>query len=90
MKGVAIDAIFLIVVIGMLIGASLLIYAIWVENQKNVATEISCKLKIQVYCNKLVAGENPKWDELEPREGCEKYGIEAPPTLEECKSQGLT
>jgi hypothetical protein len=77
-------AIFVLVVIGMMLTASLVIFWRWMDLQGQEANEFYCKIKQKNYCAALLQGENPNWDEINPKTGCEKFGI-AKPTLEECK-----
>jgi hypothetical protein len=77
-------AIFVLVVIGMMLTASLVIFWRWMNLQGQEANEFYCKIKQKNYCSALINGENPNWDDIAPKTGCEKFGI-ARPTLDECK-----
>lgn len=83
MKGViATDVIFLLVVIGLMVGAGLIIFWKWFEVTQ--VSEATCRLKQQNYCSELIAGKEPKWDEIPPKTGCEKFGI-MEPSEEDCR-----
>ena len=79
------DLIFIIVVIGLIVGASMVIFWRWMQTQEKVANEYNCKLKLQSYCEALINGEKPKWNKIPPKEGCEDYGV-AEPNEKECRS----
>lgn len=64
--------------------AGLVIFWKWFEIQKNEANEFRCKIKQRSYCSSLIQGENPNWEEIEPKSGCEKFEI-VKPSVEECK-----
>ena len=82
-KGVSSTVIFVLVVIGLIVASSLIIFWRWLSFQGEV-NEFYCKIKQKSYCSSLINGENPNWDEISPKKGCEKFGI-TKPTLEECK-----
>ncbi len=84
MRGVTSTTIFILVVTGLIVASGLLIFWRWMEFNKSSASELSCKLKQQSYCIALKNKENPNWDEIEPKSGCERFGI-VKPTEEECK-----
>lgn len=76
-------AIFVMVAIGMFLVASLVIFWKWLK--MNVEpNEFTCKIKQRSYCESLIKGENPNWEEISPKTGCERFGI-ARPSEEECK-----
>ena len=83
MKGVSSTAIFVLVAIGILVIAGLIVFWQFLKQNPTV-NEFTCKIKQSSYCSSLINGENPNWDEIVPKTGCEKIGI-AKPTLEECK-----
>jgi hypothetical protein len=85
MKAFATDAIFVVVVIGLMIGAALLLYWKWVSLQPGIADEVHCRIKLQSYCNELLAGKQPSWNDLEPKTGCEKFNVYEP-TKQQCES----
>jgi len=80
---IATDVVFILVVMGLMIGASLIIFWKWVASEEERASERACRLKQYNYCVDLINGKNPNWDEIPPKEGCEKYV--SIPTEEECK-----
>jgi len=84
MKALATDAIFVIVVIGLMVGAGLVIFWKWLDIQNIQANEMSCRLKQQAYCNDWISDQKWNWDEKEPK-NCEQFGIGPPPSKEECK-----
>lgn len=83
-SGVSSTAIFVMVVIGLMFLAGLVIFWRWLDLQKREANEFACKVKQRSYCLALIKGENPNWEEIEPKEGCEKFEI-VKPGIEECK-----
>jgi len=83
MRGVSTEAIFVIVVLGMIIMAGIVVFWRWISSQKE-ASEASCKAKQLSYCISLVNNENVEWENIAPKEGCEKFGI-SKPTKEECQ-----
>lgn len=80
---IATDVVFILIVIGLIVGAGLVIFWKWLDFLNIQANEISCRMKQSNYCMDLIAGKNPNWDDIPPKEGCEKYVTQ--PTLEECK-----
>jgi hypothetical protein len=84
MKGVTSSVIFILVVIGLIVVAGLMIFWKWMGFQSATANELSCRLKQRSYCNSLINNENPNWDELAPKTGCDQYGI-VKPTEDECR-----
>jgi hypothetical protein len=84
MKAFATDAIFVIVVIGLLVSAGLIIFWKWLDMQNMQANQISCKLKQQAYCNDWINGKKWNWDDKEPK-NCDKFNIYPPASEEECK-----
>jgi len=85
MEGVAANVIFIFLTIGMLIFVALLIFWRWMDIQNMAATETSCKNKQISYCIALLNKENPNWEDINPKTGCEKIGI-TKPSEDECKS----
>ncbi|MEM5815069.1 MAG: hypothetical protein QXD89_01095 [Candidatus Aenigmatarchaeota archaeon] len=83
MKGVSTSAIFVIVVLGMIIMAGIIVFWRWFSSQKEVS-EMGCKAKQLNYCISLINNENIDWDHINPKEGCEKFGI-VKPSKEECE-----
>jgi hypothetical protein len=81
---IATDVIFIIVLIGLFVGAGMIIFWKWYANQKMIANEVNCRLKQQSYCLDVINGKQPNWDDVPPKSGCETYKI-FPPTEEECK-----
>lgn len=83
MKMVSSTAIFVMVVIGMFLTAALVIFWKWLKFNIE-PNEFTCKIKQRSYCESLTKGENPNWDEISPKTGCEKFEI-TKPSEEECK-----
>jgi hypothetical protein len=84
MKGViATDVIFIVVVIGLIIVASLIVFWKWLDLQNMQANQWNCRMKLMNYCSDLIRGRQTNWDDISPKEGCEKYV--AKPSLEDCK-----
>lgn len=83
---IATDVIFIIVFIGLVVGASLVIFWKWYANQNMMANEFACKIKQQNYCIDLIKGKQTNWNEIPPKEGCEKFNVYEP-SVEECQKQ---
>lgn len=84
MRAVSAAVIFILVVLGLMIGSGLIIFWKWMRYQTSSVSELACKLKQRSYCIDLINKESPNWDEIEPKSGCEKFGI-VKPTEQECK-----
>ena len=84
-KGITWQAIFLIVIIGLSLTATAVVLWQFLSQGKVTANQLACTAKLQKYCNDLIAGKNPDWNSIPPKTGCEKYGMEAPPSLDECR-----
>jgi hypothetical protein len=84
MKGVTNTAVFILVAIGLFIFAGLVIFWKWFGWAGVTTNEFFCGIKQQSYCKDLVNKENPNWDEIAPKTGCEQFGV-VKPTLDECK-----
>lgn len=84
MRGVSTSVIFVLVVIGIFVLSGLVVFWKWVEISHGETSELACKLKQRSYCTGLINNDNPNWDEISPKKGCEKYGI-VKPSYEECK-----
>ncbi|MFQ6055350.1 MAG: hypothetical protein ACE5J3_05135 [Methanosarcinales archaeon] len=92
MKGVAVKTLFLVVVIGIIIFFSLIIFWHWFSSQITIVTSATCTAKVWNYCqrwydNKKDPGD---WDEVSPTdedcraiEGLENFGK---PTEEDCQN----
>ena len=89
MNAVAWSAIFLIFLIGMSIAATAIVLYSMTGKSINEASKIACQSKVISYCSQLTAGKNPDWNKMEPKKGCEKWGLGAAPSLEECKKMGF-
>jgi len=85
MKAIAWQAIFLLVLIGLSITATAVVLLQFLSQGNITASKLSCTAKLQKYCIDLLADKNPDWNSIQPTSGCEKYGIEAPPSKEKCK-----
>lgn len=83
-KGIAWYTVFLIIAIGFFTIVTILLLGKYLGFSGEKATEFSCKIKLQTYCQKLLSGENPDWNEIEPTSGCDSFGIEKP-TEGECR-----
>ena len=84
MKIVSTSAIFVITVIGIIVLAGILVFWRFMNLQNASANEASCKAKQFSYCSSLINGENKDWEEIPPKEGCEKFGI-VKPSKDECE-----
>jgi len=84
MKGVTSTAIFVMFAIGAIAIGCVLVVWRWVDWQGKWVNEATCKAKQNDYCTRLNNGENPDWDQISPKEGCEKFGI-VKPSPDECK-----
>lgn len=84
MKGVSSTVIFVVVAIALFVGAGIIVFWKWMDLQGLIANESSCILKQKSYCVSLINGENPNWDEINPKTGCEKFGI-VQPSSDDCK-----
>jgi len=81
---IATDVIFILFLIGLVIGASLIIFWKWISGQTTIANEFACKTKWNSYCSDLIQGKQTNWNELPPTQGCEKYDV-VQPSEQECK-----
>lgn len=83
MRGDTASVIFVIVIITILVVTATMIFWRWIAGQRG-ANEYSCGMKRMNYCLSLINKENVKWEDIPPKEGCEKFGI-VKPSEEECK-----
>jgi hypothetical protein len=81
---IATDVIFIIFFIGLVVGACLIIFWKWYASQSMIASEYACRMKLYNYCLDVIGGKQANWNELPPKEGCEKFNI-VQPSEEECK-----
>ena len=81
---IATDVIFIIIFIALVVGASLIIFWKWYANQNMMASEYACKMKLYNYCIDAIRGKQTNWNEIPPKEGCEKFNV-VQPTEQECK-----
>ena len=85
MKALATDAIFLIVVIGLIVGTALIIFWKWFAAAGMQANEIACRTKLQNFCMDWINGKKGNWNDIEPKTGCEKFDISEPENVDKCK-----
>jgi hypothetical protein len=87
LKGVGWYTIFIITVIGMFVGAMLVMFWNYIEVQKKEVSREACLLKLQNYCYRWVTEkkEPGDWDNIHPKEGCEKFNINRP-TQKDCEN----
>jgi len=91
MKGVAVKTLFLVVVIGMIIFFSLIIFWHWFNFQFVEATRATCSIKYSNYCQRWYTDkkEPGDWDDVPPKpEVCKTIeGLEdfSKPDAEACK-----
>ncbi|MDI6798882.1 MAG: hypothetical protein QMD12_02715 [Candidatus Aenigmarchaeota archaeon] len=85
MKGIAVKTLFLVVVIGMIIFFSLVIFWHLLDLQRIEANKAACLIKQRNYCERCVKNNKcpGDWNQIKP-EGCGDFGIYEP-SLEECK-----
>jgi hypothetical protein len=90
MKAVAVQTMFLIVVIGMIIFFTLVITWHWLKGMNVQASQATCIIKLKNYCERWYKlgkePTNPTWEETEPT-GCDEFNIYKPTSLEDCKSK---
>jgi hypothetical protein len=84
MKGIAVKTLFLVVVIGMVIFFSLVLFWHWLDLQTIEVTQAACTVKLMNDCERCIRDSAcpGDWDQVAP-EGCEEFNINEP-TLEEC------
>lgn len=87
MKAIAVHALFLIVVMGMITFFLLILFWRYIKIGEIKATEVSCRIKLTNYCEKWIRDKKDPgdWHEIEPKTGCDEFGISRPTSLEECK-----
>ncbi|MEM3393664.1 MAG: hypothetical protein QXY79_01290 [Candidatus Methanomethylicia archaeon] len=85
MRGVSSNAVFIFITITLLVFISSLIFWRWLNIQNILANEMSCKNKQINYCIALSNREDVKWEEMNPKSGCEILGF-IKPTEQECKN----
>jgi hypothetical protein len=84
MKVVAWSLVFLLVLIGLTVAATVLVFWGWWNRFKESTSKEVCELKIQRYCLNLVCGIQPDVDLT----GCTEEG--AIPSKEWCESHGFS
>jgi len=77
MKGDSSSAIFILLVIALFVGASLVIFYGWIKINQGEISKTKCVAAQQNYCMALINNQNPTWDIKDP--SCTK------PSDEECK-----
>jgi len=77
MKGVGPSAIFVLLVIMLFIGASVVIFYEWIKIHQGEISKTKCAAAQQNYCIALINNQNPTWDVKDP--SCTK------PSDEECR-----
>ena len=84
-KALAVRTLFLIIVIGLIMFFSLIVFWHYLSIQVETPTRVSCNIKLQNYCMRCVEkGECPMdWDTINPP-GCEEFEI-VEPNLEDCQ-----
>jgi hypothetical protein len=70
--------IWVLLVIGIIVAASIVIFWKWKDLNNTVTNEFNCKIKQQSYCLGMINKENPNWDEIAPKTGCDKYNVVKP------------
>ena len=88
MRAVAWSAVFLMVAIGLSIFVTAIIFWKWWGSSKIQASQLACQMKFRTYCAELIAGKNPKWNDIPPKTGCENYGFSTVPSKEDCIKAG--
>jgi len=76
--------IWVLLVIGIMVGAAIVVFWKWKDLNNTVASEFNCKIKQQSYCLGVINKESQNWDEIAPKTGCEKYNV-VKPADEDCK-----
>jgi len=84
MHALTAHAIFIILLIALIVSTTMILFWKWYASAKTEANALTCRMKLQSYCLDLIAGKNPKWDEIPPKEGCEKFEI-VQPSEDECR-----
>jgi hypothetical protein len=86
-KGVGPYVIFIILAIGIFVGAMLIMFWNYIEMQGKEATKEACLTKLQNYCYRWITEkkEPGDWDSVYPQKGCENFKIEKP-TKEYCEN----
>jgi len=83
-KATSTAVIWALVAIGIIVTVSIVVFWKWKDLNSTVANEFNCRVKQQSYCLNLITKQNPNWDEIAPKTGCEKFAI-VKPTEEDCK-----
>lgn len=81
---IATDVIFILIFIGLVIGASAIVFWKWYSGNSTLANEFTCRAKQGSYCSDLIAGKSPNWDDIPPKTGCDKFNI-VQPTKDQCE-----
>jgi len=86
-KGIAVHAIFLIGVIALFLIFTIAGLWIFLQNSEIEANKATCAEKLINYCIRWkTSGKDPNdWDKVNP-EGCEKFSIEKPSSIDDCKN----
>jgi hypothetical protein len=82
---IATDVIFIIFMIGLIVGAALIIFWKWYASQSMMANQFACQMKLHNYCADVIQGKQTDWDSIPPTSGCDKFGIEGPPDKGDCE-----
>ena len=69
----------------MLVSIALIIFWRWMSSQNIAASEAACKNKQISYCTALLNKEDVKWEEINPKTGCESLGFTRP-SEQDCKT----
>jgi hypothetical protein len=89
-KAVAVHAVVLVVLIGLFLFITLVIFFQWYTGQNILTNKLTCTIKLTNYCIEWSKNKYQKepysWDEKDPK-GCEKDPIKiGQPTEENCKA----
>jgi hypothetical protein len=88
MKAVGWYSIFIISSIVIIVGAALVIFWNYIQFQGKEANREACIFKLQNYCYRWITEkkEPGDWDSIYPQQGCEKFDVNKPTSLDQCKA----
>jgi len=83
-KAVAIHAVVVVALIGMLLFFALIIFWHWLNLQQIETSKAACSVKYANCCIQLKQDKSCDWANTPPKE-CEKFDITEPTSKEQCK-----
>ncbi|MFH7880534.1 MAG: hypothetical protein QXI09_00805 [Candidatus Aenigmatarchaeota archaeon] len=84
MRCITQHAIFVTILIGFFTIMGIIVFWKWFSGFSESVSETACRNKLISYCLSIIGGEKVKWEDINPKKGCENYNI-VEPTKEECE-----